>query len=131
MEQSQKENKPINRARERRLFWGLLLIIVGTLFLLEEVEVINFGQSLVNYWPAIFILIGLLIYIARRFRKSASALFLILLGIFMILIKTERIERYIWPSLFILIGFWLIFKPDSKQKAETSDERRNEKQQPS
>jgi len=131
MEQSQKGNKPINRARERRLFWGLLLIIVGILFLLEEVEVINFGQSLVNYWPAIFILIGLLIYIARRFRKSASALFLILLGIFMILIKTERIERYIWPSLFILIGFWLIFKPGSKQKAKTTDERRNEKQQPS
>ncbi|MBP7794590.1 MAG: hypothetical protein KA087_02845 [Candidatus Saccharicenans sp.] len=131
MEQSLKENKPINRARERRLFWGLLLIIVGTLFLLEELEVINFGQTLVNYWPAIFILIGLLIYLARGFRKSGSALFLILLGIFMILIKIERIERYIWPSLFILIGLWLIFKPGSKQKAKTTDERRNEKQQPS
>ncbi len=128
MEQSQKENKSISRARERRMFCGLLLVIVGVILLLEELEVINFGLKLVSYWPAIFILIGLLIYIAQGTRKSGSALFLILLGVFMILIKIERIQRYLWPSLLILVGFWMLFKPGSKQKAKTLDETTNIKQ---
>jgi Ca2+/Na+ antiporter len=131
MEPSQKENKSISRAHERRLFCGLLLVIVGVILLLEELEVINFGQKLANYWPAIFILIGFLIYIARGARKSGSALFLILLGTFMILIKIEKINRYLWPSLLILVGLWLLFRPGSKQKIKTTDERSNQKQQSS
>jgi len=75
MEPSQKENKSISRAHERRLFCGLLLVIVGVILLLEELEVINFGQKLANYWPAIFILIGFLIYIARGGKENRVQLF--------------------------------------------------------
>ncbi|MDD8021012.1 MAG: DUF5668 domain-containing protein [Acidobacteriota bacterium] len=116
MEQDQKREKTANRVRERQVFWGLFLIIIGILFLLEQLNIIDFGQTLADYWPAIFILIGLLIYISRGFRKSASALFLILLGVFMILIKMERIERYLWPSLLILVGLWILFRPAFKKK---------------
>lgn len=129
MEQNQKEKKTVSRAKERQIFWGLFLIIVGILFLLEELKIIDFGQTLADYWPAIFILIGLLIYIARSFRKSGSALFLILLGTFMILIKIEKIERYLWPSLLILVGLWLLFRPGSKKKAKSSDETGNTNKQ--
>jgi len=131
MEQNQKEKKTVSRAKDRQIFWGLFLIIVGILFLLEELDIINFGQTLVNYWPAIFILIGLLIYIARGFKKSGTALFLILLGTFMILVKIEKIERYLWPSLLILVGLWLLFRPGSKKKAKSSNEAENAKQQSS
>ncbi|MBP6909556.1 MAG: hypothetical protein KBC18_03920 [Candidatus Saccharicenans sp.] len=129
MEQNRKEKKTVSPAKERQIFWGLFLIIVGILFLLEELDIIDFGQTLVNYWPAIFILIGLLIYIARGFKKSGAALFLILLGTFMILVKIEKIERYLWPSLLILVGLWLLFRPGSKKKAESSDETGNTNQQ--
>jgi hypothetical protein len=129
MEQNQKQQKAVSRAKERQIFWGLFLIIVGILFLLEELNIIDFGQTLADYWPAIFILIGLLIYIARGFRKSGSALFLILLGTFMILIKIEKIERYLWPSLLILVGLWLLFRPGSKKKAKSSDETGNTNKQ--
>jgi len=129
MEQNQKQKKAVSRAKERQIFWGLFLIIVGILFLLEELDIIDFGQTLADYWPGIFILIGLLIYIARGFRKSGSALFLILLGTFMILIKIEKIERYLWPSLLILVGLWLLFRPGSKKKAKSSDETGNTNKQ--
>lgn len=45
------------RFSSHQLFWGLLLIILGTLLLLSNLGVIT--QDIWNYWPVIFILIGL------------------------------------------------------------------------
>jgi len=109
-----------NRSQEGRFFWGLFLVIIGILFLFEQLGYLNFGEVLSKYWPAIFILIGISIYIGKGFRKSGSALFLIFLGTFMLLIKLQVIERYlwryIWPALLIFLGLWIIIKPRIKEK---------------
>jgi hypothetical protein len=104
-----------------RFFWGLFLIIIGLLFLFEEMDYIDFGEAISTYWPAIFILIGISIYIANGFKRSDSALFLILLGVFILLIKLQIIERelwhYIWPVLLIVLGLWIMLKPKAKAKS--------------
>jgi lia operon protein LiaF len=101
-----------------QLFWGLLLIIIGVLFLFEQLGYIDFGEVISKYWPAIFIIIGISIYIANGFNPSGSALFFILLGVLMMLIKLKIIERdlwpYLWPILLIVLGIWIIFKPRTK-----------------
>lgn len=51
---------PADRARNNKFIWGLLLIGIGTLMLLE-----NFGVGrylmLDKTWPAIFVILGLII----------------------------------------------------------------------
>lgn len=106
------------RSGEGRIFWGLFLVIVGTLFLLEQLGYLHFREIIAAYWPVILILIGLSIYIGNGFRRSSQALFLILLGAFFQAIKLHLIERYIlrylWPLLLIAIGLWIIIKPRSR-----------------
>lgn len=108
------------KGEQSRFFWGLLLIIIGLLFLSEQLGYIDFGRVISTYWPAIFILIGISIYLGKGFKRSGAALFLILLGTFMLLVKLQVIERYLWryfwPGLLILAGFWLILKPILKEK---------------
>jgi len=110
-----------NKSHEGRFFWGLFLVIIGLLFLFEQLGYLDFGEVISTYWPAIFILIGISIYIGKGFKHSGAALFLILLGAFMLLIKLQIIERYlwryIWPSLLIALGLWIILKPRQKDKA--------------
>lgn len=108
------------KSDQGQFFWGLLLIIIGLLFLFEQLGYIDFGRVLSTYWPAIFILIGISIYLGKGFKRSGAALFLILLGTFMLLVKLQVIERYLWryfwPGLLILAGFWLILKPRLRER---------------
>lgn len=101
-----------------RVFWGLFLVIMGTLFLLEQLGYLHFREIIATYWPLILILIGLSVYIGNGFRRSNQALFLILLGAFFQAIKLNLIERYawryLWPLLLITIGLWIIIKPRSR-----------------
>jgi uncharacterized membrane protein len=50
------------------LFWGLLLIILGALLLLSNLGIIT--QSIWDYWPVIFIIIGLKIIIHAYGRST-------------------------------------------------------------
>lgn len=45
------------RFSSHQLFWGLLLIVLGTLLLLSNLGIIS--QDIWIYWPVIFILVGL------------------------------------------------------------------------
>ncbi|MGQ9801726.1 MAG: LiaF transmembrane domain-containing protein [Candidatus Saccharicenans sp.] len=103
------------RSGEGRIFWGLFLVIIGALFLLEQLGYLRFREIIATYWPVILIIIGLSIYIGNGFKRSNQALFLILLGAFFQAIKLHLIERYawryLWPVLLIIIGLWLIIKP--------------------
>ncbi len=105
----------MSQSQRSRVFWGLFLIIIGILFLLQEMGKINVGRVISTYWPAIFILIGLSLLISQGYKKSSPALLFIFLGIFLMLIKLHIIERYLWnylwPSLIIVLGLWIILKP--------------------
>lgn len=47
--------------------WGVILIVLGVLLLLEKFGTLNFGDFVSTYWPAILVLIGLrLILFPRR-----------------------------------------------------------------
>lgn len=104
-----------NKKGEGHILWGLFLIIIGLLFLLQQMGYLDFGRILSVHWPVILILIGISIYIANGFKRSNQALFLILLGVFFQMIRLHIIERhlwrYLWPGLLIVVGLWIIFKP--------------------
>ncbi len=64
-------------ARSDRSFWpGIILLVLGVLFLLDNLEVASFSHLITTYWPLILILVGISILLrATRFpSQTASSL---------------------------------------------------------
>jgi predicted membrane protein len=48
------------------LLWGAILILIGLLFLLDNLYIMDFGDFISTFWPAILILIGIKIILDKR-----------------------------------------------------------------
>jgi predicted membrane protein len=98
-----------------RIFWGILLILLGVLFLLDQMDKLDFGDLVGRYWPVIFILIGVSILLSNEFKNVGSGVFFILFGTFFLLIRMRIFDRavwhYIWPLAIIAVGLWILFRP--------------------
>ena len=112
------------KSYQGRIFWGLVLIVIGGLLLLDQMDRLDFGELIHQYWPAIFILIGLAILIGNNFRQVGSGVFFILFGTFFLLMRLRILDHtvwhYFWPLLIIVLGLWLLLKPargPAKKKA--------------
>lgn len=107
-----------HRAGSNRIFWGLMLIVLGSLLLLDQMGELDFGDVVGRYWPVLFILIGLSILINSRFRDVGSGLFFILFGAVFLLFELDILDHdawhYAWPLGIIAIGLWIIFKPGAR-----------------
>lgn len=103
------------RRSQGRIFWGLVLIVVGALFLLDQMDRLDFGDLIADYWPVIFILLGLSILISHGTRNAGGGIFLILFGTFFLLVRLHvfghTVWHYAWPILIILIGLWILARP--------------------
>jgi hypothetical protein len=104
---------PAKRTDGGRVFWGLILILLGGLFLLDQLGRLDFGDVMSTYWPVIIILIGLSTILGNGFRRVGGGLILILIGVFFqareLGYLPENIWHYAWPVLIILVGLWLLF----------------------
>ncbi len=104
----------------KRTFWGIALIALGVLALLQGMGAYNFGLS---FWPAVLTLIGLSIAWSSFSRRRgpqwfglALGLWLGSMGLFDILndagltmISGGDIARNGWPILLIAIGVSVVF----------------------
>ncbi len=114
---SQRINERTERRRLRRgsLFFPILIIAVGVIFLLNNIGVIsgNIWDNIFQFWPVILIAIGLdSIY---RGEGAAGAAFMIGVGVIFLLsnlgylaVDIWQIIIRIWPILLIAIGFDII-----------------------
>ena len=82
-----------------RVIIGLLLIILGSIFVLNNYNLIDVPNEYFT-WEYFFILIGLLIFFLSR-NKTAGVVF-IALGLF-------NLVPELWPLLLVLIGAYIIF----------------------
>jgi predicted membrane protein len=97
-----------------RVFWGLLLIVLGGLFLFAQMDWWNFGHVVGRFWPVIFILLGISMLVANNFKNVGTGVFFILFGTFFLLIRwnvLHNIGRYIWPVAIIVTGLWILLRP--------------------
>lgn len=101
---------------------GLVLILIGALFLLDTFTTINFGGVISNWWPAIFIIIGL---IKLKGQDRGAGLIFILIGILFLLTTHNVIEWSsiwkFWPLILIFIGLSMIFKGRRSNWKMTND----------
>jgi len=112
------------RPNAGRVFWGLVLILVGALVLFERFGFHDLGYLLSTWWPAIFILIGLSILIGNGFRRPGTGLIFILFGSFFLLRELNILEydawHYFWPAALIVLGLWIILKPAFRTRSSES-----------
>jgi predicted membrane protein len=54
------------------LFWGVMIIIFGVLFLLDNFYIISFGNFISTYWPLILVAIGIKILLDYRRQQTET-----------------------------------------------------------
>lgn len=68
--------------RTEKIVWGLILIFVGTIFLLDNMNVIDFyWRSVWRFWPVIFILIGANMLLSRMSDSKLATILIALITI--------------------------------------------------
>jgi predicted membrane protein len=82
-----------------RVIIGILLIILGALFVLRNYNILDFPYEYFT-WEYFFILIGLLFFFLSR-NKTAGVV-LMAIGLFNLIPE-------LWPLLLVLIGLYIIF----------------------
>lgn len=103
------EDTSVNRhhkVERRGIFWPLALILIGALFLLSNLGVLNanFGSLIATYWPVIFIIGGLDdIYKRENFVGAAVG---IGLGTALILGNLGWLP---WDAFGLLLRLWPVF----------------------
>ncbi|MFA7411863.1 MAG: DUF5668 domain-containing protein [Tissierellaceae bacterium] len=99
-----------------RFFWGIVLILIGVGFLIEQFYTISFGEVFRLYWPSILILLGLINFFDRGSSRFGNII-LILIGLVLQIDKLGllgniSVFKLIWPTILILLGLKIVFSKD-------------------
>jgi hypothetical protein len=105
-----------------RLFFGVLIVAVGTLLLLDNAEVLDAGEVIGNWWPAVVILAGILTFAANP-RHWPVALIITGVGVAFLLSNLDilDISNVIIPAAIILVGLLVIFGRGLGSRTEVGD----------
>jgi len=93
-----------------RVIIGILLIILGALFVLRNYDLLDFPYEYFT-WEYFFILVGLLFFFLSR-NKTAGVIF-IAIGLF-------NLVPELWPLILVLIGLHIIFGRKGKFRRSPS-----------
>lgn len=102
-----------------KVILGIILILLGLGFLMDNFYVIDFGDYLSTYWPSVLILIGIIKLFDKRSSKTGNIILILIGGIFQLnnlgLIRYDFWDLF-WPLILIIIGLNFIFskKPSVK-----------------
>ena len=106
------------RDYQGRIFAGILIIVIGVIFLLGSLDRIDVGDLLSDYWPLILIAVGLWHLLAHNFRQVGTGLILITVGSVFMLNKWgilgTNFWSVFWPVIIIAVGLWILLKPRFK-----------------
>jgi len=94
-----------------RTFVGLVLLVFGAGFLLDQLNVIEFGALLSTWWPLIIVAIAVIQLVTRSVAPAVS-IFLLVVGGYLQLARLDVLPfdlgQLFWPSLLILAGLYLV-----------------------
>ena len=90
---------------------GIILVIIGCLFLLDAFDIMDFGNLFTNWWPLIIIAIGLL---KLRGQDKTGGTILLVVGVAFLsatldIVDWGNIFRF-WPVILILIGISMLVR---------------------
>lgn len=96
------------------ILWGLLLILVGVVFALSALEIIDIKDIFFDGWWTMFIIVPSVIELFRSRDKTGNIIGIVV-GVVLLLacqdvIKFEMIWKLLLPGILIIIGLSLVFK---------------------
>jgi cadmium resistance protein CadD (predicted permease) len=98
-------------------FSGVMLIVVGAVFLADQFHVIHFGQFFHDWWPAILVIAGVLNLIEKP-AAPFGPLILITVGVALLLAKRHVVQMssvwQLWPVVLIALGLNILLSRGSK-----------------
>ena len=115
----------MSRSAVTRAVGGLFILVLGLVFLLNNLGVIDVSELTARWWPLLIIAAGLLI-LANNLRNWAG-LFLVVLGGAYQLRELGAIEfqpwEVIWPLIIIFVGASLLFRRSYLGSRASKEER--------
>ncbi len=103
--------EPQNKPRNNKALAGVILLVVGAVLLVHQLDVFIFPFWLFR-WPMILIAIGLYSGAKHNFRNSGW-LIMVLVGTVFLLndaLPGYNVERITWPVVIIVFGLWMIVR---------------------
>ena len=105
-------NEDINKRLPAQVILGLIVIGMGLLFLLDNLNIFEI-DGMFRFWPMMFILVGTLkLYDSRDSTGYAIGIVLVSIGVLLTLRNMGYIWfgwRTIWPVLVMLVGGAVVF----------------------
>lgn len=96
-----------------RIVWGLILVALGILFLLDQLDVADAGDTIGTWWPMILIVIGGWGLVTSPGR-NLGALILLLVGVTLQVDELDLLDTSVWdvawPVALIAVGLWLVLR---------------------
>ena len=105
-----------------RAFFGILIVAVGALLLLDNLDMIDAGEVFSQWWPAAVVVGGVLTFAANP--RHWMIPMLLVLGGGVVLLRTTGIVDTIGvllPAVVIVIGLLVIFGNGLGSRATSSD----------
>ncbi|MBI3405125.1 MAG: hypothetical protein HY046_06670 [Acidobacteria bacterium] len=96
------------------LIGGIILIAIGTLFLLDRMRIFNFdiGDIFRTWWPMFLIIPGIVQALDSTRKNKNGAFFLIAIGLILQIGELDLFRwwrwRNLWPLMMIAIGVWML-----------------------
>lgn len=110
-----------------RTLIGIILVILGAAFLLDQLAIIKLGVLISTYWPLLLIAIGVY-HLVKKNLSIISGLVLTLIGLYAQLKKLNLLppdtRKYFWPVSFILLGLTIILSRTKDGKIPSNNEDR-------
>ena len=109
-----------SRGADSRLIVGIIFLLLGLYFLLNNFDLIPFQlPAFITSWQVFLILIGLLLLASRE--RRGGGIILVVVGTVFLLpeflnISVGEIVRQFWPVAFLLIGAVLLFRRSQEKK---------------
>lgn len=104
-----------NTSRRGRLFGGLMIVAIGALFLLRELDF--WLPEWIFSWQMLLIAIGTFIGLKHSFKNIGWIVLILIGGAFLLkdFFPQLHISNIIWPVAIILGGIYIIFKPRRRE----------------
>lgn len=107
-----------------KIFWGLILILLGGGLLLDQLNILDFGDVISLYWPSLLIILGIIGLFDRKSSKTGS-LIIIALGALLQLnrmdLVTVDVFRLFFPIILIIVGLSIIFGKGTRKHSSPVD----------
>ena len=126
-ENTNRKLEPGNHNSSSNRNWGgLIIVIVGTIFLAKQA-----GADLPYWfftWPMILIAVGLFVGFRHSFRKPGWIIPVLIGSVFLLedIVPELEIKQYMWPVIIIMIGLVMIFRPRGRNRGEFWKQRYNQ-----